>query len=158
MSIEGQGSDGKVGEFISVKVLDLKTRVERARRDVDKILSRYEVVREGIALLSLEDVNVMISVLAPCGYGSIKVLLVHDEENMTVEGGYGRATDMHITSGKSFPIFRKYIAGEGIRILLSNVSHLATPIQRPPGVLVIGSNVEGNSLGILKSSSTWESG
>lgn len=77
---------------------------------------------------------------------------------MTVEGGYGRATNMHITSDESFAIFRKHVAGEGICTLLSRVSHLITLIQRPPGVLIMASNVEGNSLGIIESSPAWEFG
>lgn len=49
----------------------MKTIIERARRDV----AQYQVVREGITLQRLGDVNAMISVLAPYGRGSIRVLL-----------------------------------------------------------------------------------
>lgn len=158
MSTGIQGGDLKVEEFISVKVLDMKTRIERARADSARILSQYQVVREGITLLRLERVNVMICVLARGGRGSIKVLLVHGRDYMSVEGGYNRGTDMYITSEESFPIFRKYVAGEGIRSLLHQIPHLVTLIERPPGVLIVGSSIGAGSLGIAEASSDWESG
>lgn len=154
-----------IWEGAVVRPLDVRTRMERARRDAAEVLRTCEIVGEGISLLQVGNVNVMISALAPGGCGIIKILLVHGEENMTISGGCGRPTDMHITSEDSFDTFRKHVVRDGVRRLLHGVPELVSTIARPPGVVIVETSLEaplesaiGTSLGILDCSPDWESG